>query len=188
MQALTPLLFSMLFPRYNNPSPERRNSGLDESEYSQDTLVNSPTSIDRRYSFGDGYLLEREEQIISTKARRHRSAGSTRRSATDPTNDHFNTATATTSGSSSINRNGASHHSRKANPPKSLSIDHAAFMATYPMLDGLGDTVRTSDSEYYGPLINTASPKPKTRKQRSQDAKETAEVCFVVVVKLYFYI
>ncbi|KAF9342942.1 hypothetical protein BGX26_006585, partial [Mortierella sp. AD094] len=196
--ALTPLLFAMLFPRSSSTAPGRRNSGPDNNDCTHESLLSSQSSADRRYSFHDGYLMERDEQTLSTKTRRHRSVGSARRSATDPThnNEHINnnntnnnTNTSSSSSSSSsvrsIHRNSTFPQSRRANPPKRLSIDHAAFIATYPMLDGLGDTARTSDEEYYGPLINTtSSPRSKpssssssrARKQRSQDGLATSRV------------
>ncbi|KAF9993114.1 hypothetical protein BGZ80_007457 [Entomortierella chlamydospora] len=197
MQALTPLLFSMLFPRSGNTTPERRNSRSDNNDYPRDSLLSSQSSADRRYSFHDGYLLDRDDQTLSTKTRRHRSAGSARRSATEPTlninnnnNNNDNTISSSSSSVRSIHRNSTFPQSRKANPPKRLSIDHAAFMATYPMLDGLGDTVRTSEEEYYGPLINATSSKPrasssKARKQRSQESlaisrASTSSLCSLV--------
>ncbi|KAF8985970.1 hypothetical protein BGZ46_000056 [Entomortierella lignicola] len=168
MQALTPLLFSMLFPRSN--SPERRNSG--PTDDNDESLLTN----DRRYSFHDGYILDRQSSSSSTKTRRHRSVGTSRRASSEPTlslssNNNANSAT-------SINtRSTGSIAHRRANHPKSLSIDHAAFIATYPMLDGLGDTARTSDCEYYGPLISSSSPsstKTKARKHRSQDGLPTS--------------
>ncbi|KAF9150942.1 hypothetical protein BGX20_005552 [Mortierella sp. AD010] len=187
----------MLFPRSGNTTPERRNSRTD-NDYPRDSLLSSQSSADRRYSFHDGYLLDRDDQILSTKTRRHRSAGSARRSVTEPAlniNNNINKNDNTISSSSSssvrsIHRNGTFPQSRRANPPKRLSIDNAAFMATYPMLDGLGDTVRTSEEEYYGPLINAAPSKPrasssKARKQRSQESlagsrASTSSLCSLV--------
>ncbi|KAF9090179.1 hypothetical protein BGX27_002322 [Mortierella sp. AM989] len=168
-------------------TPERKDSH--QHDYPHQSLLNQSTA-DRRYSFHEGYTMERDEHVLSAKTRRHRSAGSSRRCSSDPSlrssNSHINnTTTANTNNSHGMNR--------RASPPKSLSIDHAAFIATYPMLDGLGDTARTSDEEYYGPLVNTASstlPKSRAsssrvRKQRSQEGlpssrASTSSLCSLV--------
>ncbi|KAI1317653.1 hypothetical protein EDD11_008081 [Mortierella claussenii] len=197
MQALTPLLFSMLFPRFSSKSPttEADYAALQGSDYPHESLLSdqsvrrasSASMRSQQYngrsdgeqpqqhtSFQDGYISQdfNEQQYLSAKVRRHRSAGSTLRSATDPTSDRSARSSGIGSG---LNRNNTFPQTRRAAPPKRLSLDHAAFIATYPMLDGLGDTSsrRMNNSEYYAPILSSGSASSSStrsvRKQRSQD-------------------
>ncbi|KAG0368131.1 hypothetical protein BGZ54_002615 [Gamsiella multidivaricata] len=145
MQALTPLLFSMLFPRFSTKTTTDRDPNF-EGDYSHESLL----------SFQDGHAVYEQrhsQELAPVKTRRHRSTGADgiRRSASDPTPN------------SSLNRSNTFPPSRRTGRPKRLSLDHAAFMATYPMLDGLGDTSNRQTSNAF------ASRSSTVRKQRSQD-------------------
>ncbi|KAF9907828.1 hypothetical protein BX616_000318 [Lobosporangium transversale] len=193
MQALTPLLFSMLFSRSGNKSPiTERDYPVEGSNYSYEALSNGQSvrrassgsfrNNTHRQAFQDGYPIQDldSQQNPSTNAPRHRSAGSTRRCSSDPNmNKRPNNA--------GLNRNNTFPQSRRAAPPQHLSLDHAAFMATFPMLDGLGDTTskRMSDLEYYAPILNyhgTASSPSSRRvsKKRSQEiASSRSSTCSI---------
>ncbi|KAI8601472.1 hypothetical protein EDD21DRAFT_106962, partial [Dissophora ornata] len=162
MQALTPLLFSMLFPRFGGKDTTDRDSSL-EGDCVHESLLGGRSSEEP--SFQEGYSVHghvhHQEQRSAANVRRHRSMDSNtiHHSATDPSSNR-------------LSRNNTFPRSRRAGPPKRLSLDRAAFMATYPMLDGLGDTSVSSNEEYYGPMMprkSTASSARNMRKQQSQD-------------------
>ncbi|KAG0203119.1 hypothetical protein BGX28_004514 [Mortierella sp. GBA30] len=158
----------MLFPRPNNNNSkdaETRDSQMDsDSDYPHTSLLGR-----RGLSFEDGYHPQNQEHL-STKARRHHSMGAASTGARrnravlgnmdEPTHGEFNRST-------QESRPVATGRRR----PQHLSLDHAAFIATYPSLDGLGDTgPRTSIVDYYKPFVSTnnASNNSSTR------AKDTA--------------
>ncbi|KAF9095229.1 hypothetical protein BGX23_000838 [Mortierella sp. AD031] len=197
MQALTPILFSMLFPRFSNKSTTDGNDA--EGHYSIESLLsgNRNSTSSELLSFGEGYhpVDERQQQqqdYRSAKARRHHSTGSNALidSAHNPRNN-------------SIRRNNTVPPVRRASRPTRLSTDHAAFMATYPSLDGLGDMGRTSSMDYYHSSNNNsaytansshspnnsnstsprtprkASSSSKLRKQQSQEQMTTMPASIV---------
>ncbi|KAF9942053.1 hypothetical protein BGZ65_011354 [Modicella reniformis] len=196
MQALTPLLFSMLFPRFSNKNAVNRDFILVGDNPSESLLSDNRVSNELP-CFQEGYLLQdrarhshehhQQQQHLPAKTRKHRSTGSTntspRRSATMPLEVN----------NSGITRNNTFPQTdRKAGPPKSLSLDHAAFMATFPMLDGLGDTSRPRDYSCYpgntaskANSVTSTSPKPKAlRKKQSQELtasrSSTSSLCSMV--------
>ncbi|KAG0044994.1 hypothetical protein BGZ89_005804 [Linnemannia elongata] len=191
MQALTPLLFAMLFPRFSNTKNTTDMSPDAEGNYPIESLLggrNSTSNSSYRnstssellassFSFGEGYPVDNNNlnNNRSAKARRHHSTGTlldtaqSSSSSTSPMNNN-------------IRRNNTVPQVRRTSRPERLSIDHAAFIATYPSLDGLGDMgYRSSSVDYYRNNNNTAntansSPSPrrkasssKLRKQQSQE-------------------
>ncbi|CAO3569174.1 unnamed protein product [Mortierella alpina] len=131
MQALTPLLFSMLFPRSNSNKVTVDPEIDGDSEYPHSALL----------GFQDGYSLHNNnQQPVSAKARRHHSMGA---ASTGPRRSRTALGETDEPVHSNINRSStfppASRTSTGRRRPQRLSLDHAAFIATYPSLDGLGD-------------------------------------------------
>ncbi|KAF9142929.1 hypothetical protein BGX30_001836 [Mortierella sp. GBA39] len=191
MQALTPLLFSMLFHRFGTKNtadmtPDAEGNYPIESllggrnSTSNSSYRNSTSSelLASSFSFGEGYPVDNNHNNNrSAKARRHHSTGTLLDSAQS-------SSSSTNPMNNNIRRNNTVPQVRRASRPERLSIDHAAFIATYPSLDGLGDMgYRSSSSmDYYRNNNNTAdtannsSPSPrrkasssKLRKQQSQE-------------------
>lgn len=203
MQALTPLLFSMLFPRSGSKNVvERELSRQHENDNASQSLLSHRQRTNELPRFQEGYLLQdrthnsqEQRQKRSTKARKHRSAptiipdSNTARRDVDNSLDMDNR--------SGITRADTFPPTRRAAPPKRLSLDHAA-LSTFPMLDGLGDTSRPRDYYHSSPspspsYRNTAtqtnnsrsSPKPKSlRKKQSQELalsrSSTSSMCSMV--------
>ncbi|KAF8925478.1 hypothetical protein BGZ47_003234 [Haplosporangium gracile] len=194
MQALTPLLFSMLFPRFSNTKNTTGMSPDAEGHYPIESLLGSRNSTSNSsyrnstssellassFSFGEGYPVDNNQisNKRSAKVRRHHSTGTLLDSS------QSSSSSSSTPMNNSNRRNNTVPQVRRTSRPERLSIDHAAFIATYPSLDGLGDMgYRSSSSmDYYRNHNNTAntannsSPTPrrkasssKLRKQQSQE-------------------
>ncbi|KAG0281558.1 hypothetical protein BGZ95_002366 [Linnemannia exigua] len=165
MQALTPLLFAMLFPRFSNSkndsTPDAEGHDTIESllnGHRNSTSSELSPSSPSFFSFGEGYPVDEysnnSQEYHSAKVRRHHSTGALIDSAqSNNSNLPRNT---------NIRRNNTVPQVRRASgrpQPQRLSIDHAAFIATYPSLDGLGDMgYRSSSSlDYYRNNNNTAN-------------------------------
>ncbi|KAG0372929.1 hypothetical protein BGX24_012388 [Mortierella sp. AD032] len=193
MQALTPLLFAMLFPRFSNSKNDSSTNA--EGHDPIESLLNghrNSTSSDLSpsspsfFSFGEGYPVDEysnnSQDYRSAKARRHHSTGSNALLDSAQSNNNSNQPRNT-----NIRRNNTVPQVRRASSrpqPQPLSIDHAAFIATYPSLDGLGDMgYRSSSSlDYYRNNNNTAntannnnsnnsSTSPKSPRSRASSSK-----------------
>ncbi|KAG0298253.1 hypothetical protein BGZ96_001219 [Linnemannia gamsii] len=201
MQALTPLLFSMLFPRFSGTKNTADMSPDAEGHYQIESLLGARNSTNSyrnstssellasSFSFGEGYPVDNNHNhnnTRSTKARRHHSTGTLLDSTAQSSSS--STSSSTTTPVNNIRRNNTVPQIRRVSRPERLSIDHAAFIATYPSLDGLGDmgyrnSSSSSSMDYYrnnnNSTANTAnnsttSPRRKAsssklRKQQSQD-------------------
>ncbi|KAF9929404.1 hypothetical protein FBU30_001608 [Linnemannia zychae] len=173
----------MLFPRWSNKntadiSPDADGHYPIEALLGTSSHRNSTSSdyISSSYSFGEGYSVidnssaRGSHDHRSAKVRRHHSTGTLLdASAQQPLNN-------------SIQRNNTVPQARRTSRPQRLTIDHAAFIATYPSLDGLGDVGYRSNStiEYYRNFKNTAntastsrSSKAGSSKLRKQQSQET---------------
>ncbi|KAF9909057.1 hypothetical protein EC991_009118 [Linnemannia zychae] len=181
MQALTPLLFAMLFPRFSKNDTHSDAEGHDTIESllgghrnSTSSEVASPSF----FSFGEGYPVDEysQDNRAAAKARRHHSTGALLDSAQTNNNN------AGSPRNTNIRRNNTVPQVRRTSrpQPQRLSIDHAAFIATYPSLDGLGDMgYRSSSSlDYYRNNNNTAntannnpSTTPRTPRSKASSSK-----------------
>ncbi|KAF9186934.1 hypothetical protein BGZ51_001244 [Haplosporangium sp. Z 767] len=152
MQALTPLLFSMLFPRPGNKNTINNRDSEYDSAYPHEPLLHGNRTSNEQ-SFEEGYTIRDQhhhsQEPLSAKTRRHHSMSST--GSRRGTNDTDNADPA----SNSVRRASSLPQGRRANRPKRLSLDPKAFYATYPSLDGLGDMGRPSNSEYRGSFAST---------------------------------
>ncbi|KAF9131750.1 hypothetical protein BGW39_001352 [Mortierella sp. 14UC] len=185
MQALTPLLFAMLFPRFskNDTSPDAEGNDPVESllgghRNSTSSEVVSPSF----FSFGEGYPVDEystsnQDYRAAAKVRRHHSTGSNALLDSAQTNN----TSASSPRNTSIRRNNTVPQVRRTSrsQPQRLSIDHAAFIATYPSLDGLGDMgYRSSSSlDYYrnnntaNTANNNSSTTPRTPRSKASSSK-----------------
>jgi hypothetical protein len=185
----------MLFPRFSGTKNTADMSPDAEGHYPIESLLggrnstnsyrNSTSSelLASSFSFGEGYPVDNNHNHSNTrsaKARRHHSTGA----LLDSTAQSSSSSSSTLPLNNNIRRNNTVPQVRRASRPERLSIDHAAFIATYPSLDGLGDmgyrNSSSSNMDYYrNNTANTAnnsttSPRRKAsssklRKQQSQD-------------------
>ncbi|KAF9565995.1 hypothetical protein BGW38_008885, partial [Lunasporangiospora selenospora] len=138
----------MLFPRASPSSPA--DVPPDNDDLSHEALLANR----RRHRHSYHYLntdnvtafegihqdQDQTHQRLSVKARRHHSTGLTR----------YRSAPALLDQDQQQQSSGVSTDCQ-APRPKRLSLDNAAYRATYPSLDGLGDLGRASSMDYYGP-------------------------------------
>ncbi|GJJ72979.1 hypothetical protein EMPS_05337 [Entomortierella parvispora] len=175
MQALTPLLFSMLFPRFSSSKAgngAERYPDADDQSLPHESLLGARHSISNEMTFEEGYPVQEQYHHQTSKARRHHSTDSTL-ALNGGTPRRSDAKTRTPGGNNSFvssnysnTNNNADHEplssnlsrrsgtfppqgGRRAARPKRLSLDHASYIATYPSLDGLGDLGRTSSLEYF---------------------------------------
>ncbi|KAG0259421.1 hypothetical protein BG011_002633 [Mortierella polycephala] len=152
MQALTPLLFSMLFPRLGNKNTTGNQDSEYDNAYPREPLLHG-NRTSNEVSFEEGYTFQDQhrhsQEPLSAKARRHHSMGST--GSQRSTNDTDNADPTR----NSVRRASTLPQGRRANRPKRLSLDPKAFYATYPSLDGLGDMGPSSSSGYHESFAST---------------------------------
>jgi len=170
----------MLFPRKN--VVERDITRHIDGDTASQSLLSSRRVSNEVPCFQEGYILQdrarhsQERQKNSTKTRKHHSAPPTTTAASSPSPRR----SATTNGGSessdmdqctSMTRANTFPPARRAGRPKRLSLDHAAFMATFPMLDGLGDTSRPKERDYYyaSPSSSPSPSHPRNTATKSND-------------------
>ncbi|KAG0338125.1 hypothetical protein BG000_004527 [Podila horticola] len=166
MQALTPLLFSMLFPRFSTKHSTQdaydAQAGYAHLEQHESLIQNA---------FEEGYPIQTSPSSKHKSARRHNSMGpstsaghkaSSRRSL--PARPASSASLLSSSSSTAINSEAdldldtatttTTVVVQQRKTKKHLSLDTAAYRATYPSLDGLGDTgSRPSSMEWFGPFV-----------------------------------
>ncbi|KAF9299973.1 hypothetical protein BGZ74_008441 [Mortierella antarctica] len=194
MQALTPLLFSMLFPRFSTkPSTQDAydaQAGYAHLEQHESLIQNA---------FEEGYPIQTSPVSPKHKsARRHHSMGpstssghkipTSRRSLpARPARPAFSASSASlVSSSSSTAINSETDLDvdtatatttvvvQQKKTKKHLSLDTAAYRATYPSLDGLGDTgSRPSSMEWFGPFVVDSPQQQYQTPSRSSSSSST---------------
>ncbi|KAG0032168.1 hypothetical protein BGZ81_011507, partial [Podila clonocystis] len=191
MQALTPLLFSMLFPRF---STKHTTQGAYDAQAGYAHLEQQESLIQN--AFEEGYPIQTSlsSSPKHKSARRHNSMGpstsaghktSSRRSLpprpassasllssssstaiSSETDLDVDTATTTTT---------VVVQQRKTK--KHLSLDTAAYRATYPSLDGLGDTgSRPSSMEWFGPFVVDSPQQYQTPSRSSSSSSKSSRL------------
>ncbi|KAI9239606.1 MAG: hypothetical protein BYD32DRAFT_434711 [Podila humilis] len=182
MQALTPLLFSMLFPRFStkDSTQDTYDAQAGYAHLEQHDPIHN--------AFEEGYPIQNSPTSPKLKSpRRHSSMGpstssghkTSRRSL--PTRPASSASLVSSSSSTAINSetdldvdNTATvvvQQQRKTK--KHLSLDTAAYRATYPSLDGLGDTgSRPSSMEWFGPFV-VDSPQQYQTPSRSSSSSSS---------------
>ncbi|KAF9387767.1 hypothetical protein CPB97_002098 [Podila verticillata] len=181
MQALTPLLFSMLFPRFSTKDSTQ------ETYDAQAGYAHLEQHDSLQNTFEEGYAIQNSPTSPKLKsARRHSSMGpstssghkTSRRSL--PARPASSASLVSSSSSTAINSetdldidNTATIVVQQRKTKKHLSLDTAAYRATYPSLDGLGDTgSRPSSMEWFGPFV-VDSPQQHQTPSRSSSSSSS---------------
>ncbi|KAG0099301.1 hypothetical protein BGZ93_008246 [Podila epicladia] len=188
MQALTPLLFSMLFPRFSTKHSTQdtydAQAGYAHLEQHESLIQNA---------FEEGYPIQTSPTSPKHKsARRHHSMGpstsSGHRASTSrrslPARPASSASLVSSSSSTAINTetdldvdtatSATTIMVQQRKTKKHLSLDTAAYRATYPSLDGLGDTgIRPSSMEWFGPFVVDSPQQQYQTPSRSSSSSST---------------